>query len=240
VGARRPQHELDYIHSLARPAAAQAAYLYAARASGLASLRDGDDSAAVAIAEDVRQSIGAPMILTHKPGYVISDDLGPYYWFEGIQEALADGKWSGKDEPYRNLWRAARGILWNRMRDEDRDAQIRRDASLPLLGEAGIVVPRPERMELRIDCERVLERLGHNSEFRRMIETIQRSADGETAVLNRRGKQMRLDLERRFPYPLEEMWAELGGYMQRHRQIAYDRLNGFRIESRDHRSEKRK
>ena len=31
VGARRPQHELDYIHSLARPDLAQKVYLYAAR-----------------------------------------------------------------------------------------------------------------------------------------------------------------------------------------------------------------
>ncbi len=234
-GAVRPQrvrgHHPHGGAFAGNPSAAQKAYLYCARAA----LLDADASAVADVAEDVRRSIGAPMIL-RKPNYVISSDLGPYYWFEGIQQVLADGKWSMEAEPFPSIWRAARSFLWNKMRDEDR----RTVPYLPLLGEGGLVIPRPERMELIWDVERVLERLERNREFRQMIEIIRRTADGETAILNRRGQRTLLEFKRRFPHPLKQMWEELGGYYQQHRQIAFDERMGLRVESRDHCREKSK
>jgi hypothetical protein len=178
-------------------------------------------------ADDVRESIGAPLELTYKP-YNVFTNVGPYYWTEGIRDALLSDNWlKSKDEPYRYLWRAARGILWDLMRKEDsRNRAAAIATSLP----DELIDPEPilstSRMEMLRDFKRALDPVKRlTQELYQFLEVLRSAADDETgepdwSIVERRFRgenphSLKHRVERRYGCELDRLYRGLGGYVLR-------------------------
>jgi hypothetical protein len=193
VGARRPQHELDYIHGLANPDAAQKIYLYAARV--MIALNEGEQALA-----DVRAVLA-------DSGVVNIDGADDAYLAEAIwrQERWWDEptpkahpKFGPRStSPYARLCRAFRRERWKR----------RMDGLLPRLAHGDAAVIAMNKIAV-----------AHRSPIRVDWQAVARSLDARTATelehylagatVEEMGLKNYLHFQRR--------WSRLGGLILRH------------------------
>jgi hypothetical protein len=219
------------------PAAAQGVYLFAARVSLLEETEG--------VADDVRQTIGVTgpqggIECAYRPQY-ITTKVGPYYWLEGITEALTNGDFLAlTGDPYQNLRYAALLALVNLMRGEDEINRfyLRREVF------EDYAVRRSDRVHMMHDMDKLLEKSlkQHNPELYRLLQSFKRAADEETGavdltaladrcrVAEKRLSNVLRNAERRFGDQLDRLWEELGGYVLSRREIVHDWPEGFHFE----------
>jgi hypothetical protein len=239
-GAVRPERIQGHPRAgliVGNSAAAQRVYLYAAQEA----YRRGDRDAA----EDVRKCIGAPEHLMYPPSDAFADlrDLAPpYYLAAAICEVLHSDNWRTQGDPYGYLYRAARGALWNQMREDAREIKGPALARLTRVGldndaEKWLAARECQRQE---ELEAVFGRLiGRNApeglspklcRFLRICLSVAAEDNTELKwrdVARRYGEpEQRLDrfhakIERLHGDELDLLWQMLGGYLVQHREVRW-------------------
>jgi len=147
-------------------------------------------------------------------------------------------KWLSSEEPYRDLWREARGILWNRMRKEDKELRIQAHEALDDFGNADPEQARcREREDFLADYVLRLKPLEkRNPELFRVLKVYADAANAvgqvdqalvEASMALRlkvpqdRTREYLRGIERRYGTALDSLWDQLGGYVMR-RKIERD------------------
>ena len=205
VGARRPQHELDYIHSLARPDLAQKVYLYVAR--DMIARDQGEQALA-----DVRAVLATEGLITidsSDSAYLAeaiynkdSENRRAVSWWEDPQPKVHPKFGPPQTSPYSRLRRA-----FHRER-----AKRRMDGLLPRLllhGDAAVIamnrVALSRRAGFKVDWQGVYRWLRDTGEERTATE-LEDFLAGET--VEEMGLTNYHHLQRRLP--------RIGGLVLRH------------------------
>ena len=175
-------------------------------------------------AEDVRQTPSLPAVLLKKPRDVFSEvnQLGEYRWRDGLTEAVLSKNWTLNDRTPYEYWQvAARGILWNRMREDDRGRWRTVDIESLTMVDRSI-----ERMEMLWDIDVSFSKVSLDvSEICRLCADVVEETGRLTwrEVARRYGipedqrDHFHAAVMRNYWHEFEDLWQCLGGYVRKRR-----------------------